>query len=76
MHSLIILAAILLALRLFVLQRASNERKGWLPLLRNAVLLETRDWSITILVLLLLFGLLFSLALYFGPFKPIHEWFN
>lgn len=76
MHSLLIVVAILLVLRLLMLRRASNAPKTWVQLLRNAVLLETRDWSITVLALLLLLGLLYSFALYFGPFKPIHEWFN
>ena len=76
MHSLIIVVAILLVLRLVMLQRASKEAKPWAQLLRSAVMLETRDWSITVLALLLLLGLLYSFALFFGPFKPIHEWFN
>ena len=76
MPSLIIVVAILLVLRLFVLQRASQEHKSWLQLFRNAVWLESRDWLITILLLILFFVLLYSVALYFGPYPPIHEWFN
>ena len=76
MHSILIVVAIFLVLRLLMLRSASNGPKTWAQLLRGAVLLETRDWLLTFLALLLLLGLLYSIALYFGPFKPIHEWFN
>jgi hypothetical protein len=76
MHSLLIVVGIFLVLRLLMLRRASNESKPWAQLLRSAVLFETKDWLVTVLALLLIFGILYSFALFFGPFKPIHEWFN
>ena len=55
---------------------ASLEQGSGLGDLKRAASLETSDWLLTGLGVLVAFILVYLFVSHVGPFKPVHEWFQ